>query len=113
MAALVGGAAGALVGLVSAETFFAHSWTALIAWAGVGVLLGVVLSGKGVYAAGLLYGFFVTVSFVAFGFHGANNKVGPLLVFAIALGAVGAVCGLVLVLIGGKARNLVTRGERI
>ena len=98
---ILSGLVGVILGYISAHTFFASSWTALIPWGLIGLILGyTALNRKEVFIPGVLYGFFLTFSFLVFGFHGANDKFASFLLFSLILSLVGALGGSVLFVIG-------------
>ena len=112
MGAALGAATGLSLGLISAHTLFAHSWTALILWGIVGLGVGGVLPKhegarfQTAHTAGTMYGFFVSASFLIFGFQGASSQFPRFLVVVVILGLAGAACGLVLSMVGQKTRDL-------
>lgn len=86
---------GLLLGFISSKTFLIHSWLALVPWGLVGIGVGFIAKEKKHRLwSGALYGFFLCVSFLVGGFQG--KSVGGLVVLTLAIGAAGALCGLVL-----------------
>ncbi len=95
-----------VLGFISAKTFFAHSWTALIPWGIAGLAVGLASKNrKSALWNGAIYGFFLPMSFTIFGFQGNNGSVPALLLLAIILGVIGAGCGMVLSLTGKSVRR--------
>jgi len=99
---------GLLLGWAAAHALFLHWWT-LVPW-GLGALALGYRAGRGEAAtAGALYGFVLCFTFTLAGYTGAAPVVSRVPFFTL-LGLVGALCGLVLALLGVLLRP--TRRER-
>lgn len=96
------GLVGAIFGVLSNYSILVGiSWLNLGVWALVGLLIGAFIEEtRLVRWSGLSYGFFVTVAFLASGFHGTSDKIAGFTIFSLVLGLVGAFCGLCLLAIG-------------
>ena len=102
VAALVG----IICGFFTAHSFLATSWTSLIFWGIIGVGVGFFCANrKEIVSTGVAFGFFVTISFLLFGFQGASDKFAGFVVFSLGLSILGAFCGIVLTYIGSSARS--------
>ena len=112
VAGAIGAAIGFSIGLLSANTLFAHSWTALPFWGIVGVGVGAAFPKyerrrlQAAHTAGILYGLFLSAAFLLFGFHGAPSEFPRFMVVVVILSVVGAACGVFLGMIGQKVRGL-------
>ena len=94
---------GAVVGLISAKTFFAHSWTALLPWGLIGLVVGYPAKTKKIVVmSGAIYGFILPVVFTLTGYQGSGPWKPAFFLLALVLGIVGAGCGIALALIGQK-----------
>ena len=94
---------GTLLGLVGAKYLFVGSALSLIVWGIAGLALGVWSeTNKESIKNGAIYGFFLAFMFMVFGYGGVAPLVTRVLPFAI-LGLVGAVCGVVLGVVGSYA----------
>ncbi|PYO65305.1 MAG: hypothetical protein DMD69_17905 [Gemmatimonadetes bacterium] len=99
---------GLLLGWAAAHALFLHWWT-LVPWGLAALALGY-RAGRGEAAiAGALYGFVLCFTFTLAGYGGAAPVVSRVPFFTL-LGLVGALCGLVLALLGVLLRP--TRRER-
>lgn len=98
---ILGALVGIILGYASSQTFLAHSWIALAVWGLAGLVFGYLVPNKRrAYISGALYGLLLTESFIIFGFHGASTAIRGFIVLAIILGVVGAICGLIIFMIG-------------
>lgn len=87
---------GVLIGFLSAKSFFNATWTALILWYLVGLVLGTLCFDRmSVMYSGIIYGILLTVSFLIFGFQGSPDKLVGFIVFALILSIFGALGGLI------------------
>ena len=94
---------GVVAGILSAHSLFAHSWTAILFWGAVGVVLGFFTKGrKDVIRSGIVYGVFLTLSFLLGGFQGALDKFAGFALFSILLCIPGALGGIIAVFIGNR-----------
>ena len=93
-------ALGALLGLLAARVVLVGSALSLIPWAVAGLAIGAISAGRPRAAAGgALYGFALAYVFMLAGYDGSaplHTRLVPFVVF----GAVGAMCGAVLAVIG-------------
>ena len=107
---------GLLLGWAATQALFLHWWT-LVPWGLGGVALGY-RAGRGQAAiAGAVYGFVLCFVFTLAGYDGAAPAISHVPFFT-ALGVVGAVCGLLLALLGallgprtGEPREAPTRQD--
>lgn len=106
LAYLISAFVGIVVGFLSTRGVLLGSWLDLFLWGAAGVIIGLFVSEKKILArSGLLYGFFVTFSFLMTGFRGASDKFVGFLIFSIFLSAIGALCGWLAVYIGYKIKQ--------
>lgn len=103
-ATAAGGAAGLVVGTITARALFLKWWT-LVPWALAPLALGWVVPFASSAASGALYGVVMVISFLVLTGGGVTNR----LPFLAALGFVGAMSGAVLAFVGAVARR---RGQR-
>jgi hypothetical protein len=97
---VIAGILGILLGILGASVLFVGSYLSLLPWGLVGVVFGYLSSSyKKAILNGIVYGFLLVVAFMISGYRGTNPIIAVLVFFGI-LGLVGAVCGLVLGLIG-------------
>ena len=97
--ALVSIVVGALLGLLGSRYLFVGSALSLIPWGIVGLALGAWNSRGASMWNGALYGFSLAFVFMIAGYTGAESLLSRIPFFAL-LGAFGAVCGLVLGMMG-------------
>jgi len=91
---------GLLCGFLSTHVFLI-GWLNLIFWGIVGVGLGYFATEKKTMIwSGILYGFFLSISFLFLGFQGMPDKLLGFTIFSLFLSILGAGCGLICVLIG-------------
>jgi hypothetical protein len=104
---VLAGLVGVVFGFISAHSpLFSTSWIALIFWGIVGVAIGFLSRGKReAMVSGGVYGFFLVLSFLAFGFHGASTQVSSFVLLMLVLGVIGIVCGLITSWIGLWIKN--------
>ena len=95
---------GLILGWVSAQTPLVSSWIALLPWGAAGLVIGALARGRRrALMSGALYGFFLCAAFLIAGFKGQSiAKFSGLL---IALSLLGALCGLILGLIGNWIKS--------
>ncbi len=111
MKIIVAAVTGIILGVIGSRYFLVGSWLSLIPWGIAGILLGwwskrwneAVING-------LVYGFFLCFSFMIAGYNGSASILSRTPFFAI-IGLFGALCGLVLELIGAAARRVVLRNR--
>ncbi len=97
---------GVACGVISNHSLLAGSWANLLFWAAAGIILGWFAVGrKQILSAGVLYGLFLTLTFLLSGFRGTSDKLAGFLVLTAGLVGVGAVCGLACVFIGSWLRQ--------
>ncbi len=100
--------AGIAAGLASLTPLLAGKWTNLILWAVVGLVIGLFASGRrAILLAGIVYGVFLSFTFLLAGFGGSPDKLPQFLVLTLGLSVVGALGGVVTVFIGSRLRRLV------
>jgi hypothetical protein len=91
---LIASIIGIAVGYLSAQTFFVHSWLALIPWGIVGILVGLLAhETKQKLWAGAYYGFFLCGSFLLAQYHGTQSIWHGFIIMVIIIGMLGAICG--------------------
>lgn len=99
---------GIVCGLASQSSLLAGQWLNLVVWGIAGVVLGLFANGRRVMIwAGIVYGFFLSVTFLISGFQGSPDKLPGFLVLTLALSVIGAIGGLVTVFIGSRLRGIV------
>jgi hypothetical protein len=93
--------AGSLLGYTGSRVLFVGSGLSLIPWSLAGAVIGIVYanSARDAVAYGGTYGFALAFVFMLSGYNGSDPVVTKLGFFAL-LGIFGAVCGLVLALVG-------------
>ena len=102
---LLAGLSGVVCGTITAY-FFPRAWMDLALWVIAGILVGLfAASKKEVIWSGIIYGFLLTLSFLISGFQGSTDQLGVFALLCLALGAVGALCGLILAYIGSTLRR--------
>jgi hypothetical protein len=92
-------AAGAVLGVVGSRVLFVGSWLSLIPWTIAGLALGAWCGRWESVRVGAVFGFSVSFVFMVSGYSGSAPLLGRLPAFAV-LGVFGAVCGIVLGLLG-------------
>ena len=102
---IVAVAVGIVFGILSSRYVLVGSALSLVPWGIAGVLLGLWCPlFREAVSIGALYGFLVAFTFMAAGYQGSAPILTRLPFFAI-LGIVGAVCGIVLGVIGSFVRR--------
>ncbi len=103
---LASGFVGFVSGIVSVQSFFPHSWVALIIWSVVGLGVGAAISdaSRALWGGGA-YGAFLTASFLIFGFQGAFEQIPSFFAMTLLLSLFGAGCGAALGFIGNLVRR--------
>src|SRR5579872_6385105 len=100
---------GIVTGFVTIHSFFAHSWTSIFLWVGVGLVILYFSCGRtnGIWA-GAIYGFLTIATWLISGFQGATNQISgiaSIIAIAAPFGAVsGAVGALIFYWIFRKAK---------
>jgi hypothetical protein len=97
--------AGSALGLIGARYLFVGSALSLIPWAIAGLALGIWCTRVQALGVGAVYGFALAFVFMVTGYSGSSPLPGRLPAFAL-LGLVGALCGLVLALLGAIGAQL-------
>jgi hypothetical protein len=98
---------GIVCGLASNSRLLAGQWANLVVWGIAGIVLGLFASGRRVIVwAGILFGFFLSISFLILGFQGSSDKLPAFLVLTLGLSVIGAVGGLVTVFVGSRLRGI-------
>jgi hypothetical protein len=101
---------GIICGIASDTLLVAAQWANLILWALAGIGLGFFALGRqAVLWAGIVYGVFLTVTFLLVGFQGAPDKLPAFLLLTLAISVVGALGGLATVFAGSKLRGILKR----
>jgi hypothetical protein len=99
---------GFVLGWAGAHALFLGWWT-LAPWGAAGLALGYWLRSTRPALAGAAYGFTLSFVFMATQYTGTASLVSRVPFFAL-LGGVGALCGLVLAVMGSRLRALVRPG---
>jgi len=86
---------GLVTGFLTIHSLFAHSWTSMILWIVVGVVLLYFSANRhaAVYA-GASFGFFTIAAWLISGFQGASDQLHGFLILTLGLSLLGAVCGM-------------------
>jgi hypothetical protein len=100
---------GSVLGVIGSRVLFVGSWLSLVPWTIAGLLLGMWSTKRQWTWIGALFGFSVSFVFMVAGYAGAANLVSRFPFFA-ALGLFGAVCGIVLGLLGHLLRKALRIG---
>ena len=104
-AAIIAGVVGIACGLVSHTYLLEGKWFNLIVWAIAGIVLGLfVLGRRQIVVVGVVYGIFLSVTFLLSDFQGTPGNLPGFLVLTLLLSVVGAVAGVVTVFIGSWLR---------
>jgi len=93
-----------ICGFVSAHSIFERSYTAILFWAVIGLLIGLWTMRNAVRNIGLLYGFFLMFAFLLFGYQGDRNHMIKFVLLSVGLSMISAFCGWLVVFIGSKLR---------
>jgi hypothetical protein len=93
---------GLLLGWAASHALFLGGWT-LLPWGAAALGLGYWLGKRGAMLAGALYGFALSFVFMLAGYTGAAPVATRVPFFAL-LGLFGAICGLVLALLGARLK---------
>jgi hypothetical protein len=102
----VGIFAGVICGLLSTHSVLSGSWFNILFWGVAGAILGFfVPERREVLWSGGLYGFFLSISFLFFGFQGSSDKIVGFAVFSLILSVVGIAGGIASVFIGSWVRR--------
>jgi hypothetical protein len=97
----VAAAVGIVCGFISTRSLLAGTWWNVVFWALIGVSLGLFVHGRrDVRWTGIIYGIFLTLSFLLSGFQGTPDKLPEFFVLIAVLSIVGALCGWLVVFIG-------------
>src|SRR6266705_3079210 len=91
-------ALGLVLGWAAAHALFLHWWT-LVPWGVAALALGYRVKRAGAVTAGAVYGFVLCFIFTLASYGGAASAIIRIPFFA-AMGLVGALCGLLLALLG-------------
>ena len=92
----------AILGMLSAHALFLGWWT-LVPWGIAGIVLGYIYKEKFVIA-GIVYGFVLVFVFLIGQYTGSRPLIGLLPAFVL-FSILGAICGLILTIIGGFAQR--------
>ncbi|SRR5258706_8139816 len=105
--AIIAGVVGIACGLVSHTFLLEGQWFNLVVWGIAGIVLGVFAQGRRQFVGvGIVYGVFLSVTFLLSGFQGSPGNLPGFLVLTLLLSVVGALGGLVTVFIGSWLRKL-------
>ena len=106
---IIAGIVGIILGFAGSRFLFVGSFLSLVPWTIVGLLLGLWSANtKDALLNGGVYGFLLSFVFLLAGYTGSESVL-TRLPFFIGLGIFGAICGLVLALLGMVGRRLVKR----
>ena len=101
---------GIICGIASDTLFVTAQWANLILWALAGIGLGLFATGRrAVLWTGIVYGVFLSASFLLVGFQGAPDQLPAFLALTLGLSLVGALGGLVTVFAGSRLRGNLKR----
>jgi hypothetical protein len=94
---------GIAAGYVSSHGVLEGSWTNLILWGLIGMILGIFAHDrKSILVTGAMYGFCLLVSFLFGGYQGSADSIRGFVMLSIVLSLIGILCGIVSVYLGGK-----------
>jgi hypothetical protein len=97
---------GVVIGLVSTYPIALGFIPSFILWAIAGILLGLCAHGmKTIIWSGILYGVFLSVSFLFSRFGGTADKIFAYALFVVGMSLVGAVGGSITIYVGSKLRR--------
>ncbi len=106
--------AGAMMGFLSNHSFLSGSWTNLLVWGALGFLLGFLLVSKEkMTLSGLIFGAFLTLSFLYTGYQGGVDKLAAFTALAIVLTIIGALGGYIAVRVGFEIRKMFHRKAHV
>ena len=104
---LVAAIVGLACGLASQTSLLAGQWANLIVWGLAGVALGwFTASRRLILWAGIVYGVFLSVTFLLAGFQGSPDRLPAFLGLVLILSVLGAGAGLAAVFVGSRLRRL-------
>jgi len=108
---LIAGSLGLVLGAIVSKYLFVGSWLNLILWGVFGVGIGF-YAGKlrAALVAGAIYGFVLSFSFMMAGYEGTMSRASRILPFSV-LGLFGAICGVILAVIGYLAAKKFRKPE--
>jgi len=93
---------GLCLGFASARILILGTWD-LILWGVIGIIIGLsTRQGRESAGAGILYGFFLTLSFLFAGFGGTSDKLMGFTLLSLGLSIPGMLGGWIAVFIGSK-----------
>ncbi len=98
-----------ILGYLSARVIFVSSWLSLIPWGIIGLTAGYSCrSKKQSLLTGILYGYFLTLSFLFSGYQAsfAIPHITRFIIFSLLFSLIGALCGFILAYIGFFIRKL-------
>ena len=101
---------GTALGIIASRYLFVGSWLSLILWAIAGLALGFWSQRREAMINGTVYGFVLAFIFMVSGYSGSASLITRLPFFVI-LGAVGAVCGLILGFLGSLGREVIQKAR--
>lgn len=103
---LISAVVGSILGIIGSRFLFVGSSLSLIPWAIAGLILGwFAKDRKQSLLIGSVYGFFLSFVFMVAGYNGTKPLI-QVIPFFIGLGIFGAICGLILGIIGFSTRKL-------
>jgi hypothetical protein len=107
---IIAAVVGIVCGIASDTIFVTAQWANLILWALAGIALGVfAVDRRAVVWTGIVYGVFLTATFLLVGFQGAPDKLPAFLVLTLGLSVGGALGGLATVFAGSQLRRFIRR----
>ena len=107
---IIAAVVGLVCGLASLTSLLAGQWFNLVVWAIVGLVLGLFTAGRRqILWTGIVYGVFLSVTFLLAGFQGSPDNLPGFLVLTLLLSVAGAIGGLVTVLVGSRLRRMAGR----
>jgi hypothetical protein len=97
---IYGALVGIICGFISAHTLFSHSYTAIIFWGIVGLVVGWFTPNEEVRTIGVHYGFMLILSFLLFNFGGTSDKLFVFILISLLFSIVGGLGGWLSVYVG-------------
>ena len=107
---IISAVVGIVCGIASDTILVTAQWANLILWALAGIGLGFfAVDRPAVLWTGIVYGVFLTASFLLVGFQGAPDKLPAFFVLTLGLSVGGALGGLATMFAGSQLRRIVRR----
>jgi hypothetical protein len=98
---------GIICGVLSTQAF-SIGWLNLVFWCVVAIAVGMLCNEReAIMWVGLLYGFFLSVAFLATGFKGSADKILSFVILSFSLSIIGGLCEWLFVYIGYRLRGFI------